>query len=102
MLELFQRLFKVRTKNTKERGNYMNIGDKVIAVGAGRKTKELNGGDIERNGDRSPGFAGLVSDMVVMTVKEINGNEVRTPYYLFHKDDLHLVDTGRAAAPLFD
>ncbi len=47
----------------------MNIGDKVIAVGSGRKTKELNGGDLSRRGDRTPGFAGLVEEMVVMTVK---------------------------------
>ena len=78
----------------------MNIGDKVIAVGAGRKTKELNGGDIRRAGDRTPGFAGLVSDMVVMTIKEIDGDSVMTPFYTFHKDDLHLVDAGRASAPL--
>ncbi len=27
---------------------------------------------------------------------------MRTPFYLFHKDDLHLVDTGRASVPLID
>jgi hypothetical protein len=84
----------------KERGNSMNPGDKVIAVGAGRKTKELNGGDIERNGDRIPGFMGLVVDQKVMTIREIEGSTVYTNFYKFHRDDLHLVDTGRASVPL--
>lgn len=78
----------------------MNIGDKVIAVGAGRKSKELNGGDLTRNGDRLPGFMGLVVDQTVMTIKELDGSTVYTPFYKFHRDDLHLVDTGRASAPL--
>jgi hypothetical protein len=78
----------------------MNRGDKVIAVGMGRKTKELNEGDIKRPSKKLPGFTGLVVDMVVMTVTEIDGDTVSTANYTFHKDDLHLVDTGRAAAPL--
>jgi hypothetical protein len=93
---------KTETKpKQKKAGLSMNIGDKVIAVGMGRKTKELNGGELKRKGDsRLPGFTGLVVDMVVMTVKDIDGDTIYTPFYTFHKDDLHLVDTGRASAPL--
>lgn len=78
----------------------MNIGDKVIAVGLGRKTQALNGCDTERPESKLPGFSGLVVDMVVMTVIGIDGNEVETKHYTFHKDDLHLVDSGRASAAL--
>jgi hypothetical protein len=78
----------------------MNVGDKVIAVGAGRKTKELNGGDISRPEGKIPGFMGLVVDQTVMTVESLNGDTVSTPYYKFHVDDLHLVDVGRASVPL--
>jgi hypothetical protein len=92
--------FVTSNANKPKGATNMNIGDKVIAVGMGRKSKELNGGDIERAGDRLPGFTGLVVDMVVMTVTDIEGSTVLTKFYKFHKDDLHLVDTGRASAPL--
>jgi hypothetical protein len=91
--------FSPRTKRKTE-VTKMNIGDKVIAVGMGRKTKELNEGDIKRPSKKLPGFTGLVVEMIVMTVTEIDGNTVSTANYTFHKDDLHLVDTGRASAPL--
>jgi len=89
------------TAHSAEESITMNIGDKVIAVGAGRKTKELNNGDIERPESKLPGFTGLVVDMQTMTVEEIDGQRVTTKAgYLFHRDDLHLVDTGRASAKL--
>jgi hypothetical protein len=88
-------------KQKREVKTNMNIGDKVIAVGLGRKTKELNGGELTRKGsERLPGFTGLVVDMVVMTVTDIEGSTIYTKFYKFHKDDLHLVDAGRASAPL--
>lgn len=102
-LGLWQAFVRPDTKinSTKVRGEIkMNIGDKVIAVGLGRKTQALNGCDMERPESKLPGFSGLVVDMVVMTVTEIDGNEIRTKHYTFHKDDLHLVDSGRASAAL--
>jgi len=77
----------------------MNIGDKVIAVGAGRKTKELNGGDIVRSHGRG-GFGTLALEQVVMTIESIERDVINTPYYKFHKDDLHLVDSGRASVAI--
>lgn len=89
-------LVKVVTSDQKQKLKeiqHMNVGTKVIAVGVGRKTKELNGGDIVRSRARG-GFSSLVAEQLVMTVTEVYGDTIRTKYYTFHKDDLHRVDDG--------
>lgn len=87
------------TKIKQKDGVKMNIGDKVIAVGVGRKTKELNGGDIVRSHGRG-GFGTLALEQVVMTVESMDRDVVETKHYKFHKDDLHPVDSGRASVAI--
>lgn len=97
--EMFMNDFVRPNTQTKERGNNMNVGDKVIAVGVGRKTKELNDGDIVRSQGRG-GFGTLALEMVVMTIESLERDVVKTKHYRFHKDDLHLVDAGRASVAI--
>lgn len=70
----------------------MKIGDKVVAVGSGVRTKDLNNGDIHRSHGRG-GFDSLVAEGVSMTVQSIDGYVVKTKYYTFDISDLRLVQS---------
>ncbi len=84
------------TRDEIPRENKMHIGDEVVAIGSGRRTKELNGSDIVRSHGRG-GFDSLVNEGIKMTVQSINGYEVRTKYYTFDISDLRIVDAAETS-----
>lgn len=56
------------------------VGDKVLAVS--REATDASGYGFSR-------LSGLISEHVVMTVKEIlDGEFIKTPFYTIHRDDL--------------
>jgi hypothetical protein len=84
-------LLNINIKETPKMPEMIQVGDKVIAVGRGTRTKTLNNGDIVRSRGRG-GFQELVNEQVVMTVTSVYGDTVKTKYYTFHKDDVHAID----------
>lgn len=70
-------------------GTTFRVGDTIKAVS--RRMTDNHGLGFER-------LNGLISEGVVMTVKEFDGEIVRTPYYSIHKDDVMLVSEGTGPA----